>query len=286
MGLFMSDNQFYLYKYRAINDYTINSLINNELFFSDPNDFNDPFDSRCNAIYDGTDSEWNEWSRKYNIPSNELENFKNYWRHGNGGINSFNEEMHKDYKRKFRVLSLSEVYDDILMWSHYSDSHKGICLQFNTIKIGKTPCIKFDESYVDYPSAILPKGFLPTVSVKYQLEYPETHNRLRDPPEKLTKFFLTKHIDWKYEKERRIILFHKYIKSNPIKFNSEMLSGVIFGMNIEISNIRLIKSILDEYYYSKNIHVKLYRSIPRADIYGIDIYEIVNYEDFMFGMQS
>jgi hypothetical protein len=35
--------------------------------------------------------------------------------------------------RLYRVYCLSEVYDSSLMWSHYAESHKGICLEFDAL---------------------------------------------------------------------------------------------------------------------------------------------------------
>src|SRR5476649_2612680 len=45
-----------LYKYAAINQYLFSALINNELWFSDPDSFNDPYD--CNINYDFSDVDY------------------------------------------------------------------------------------------------------------------------------------------------------------------------------------------------------------------------------------
>jgi hypothetical protein len=48
------------------------------------------------------------------------------------------------------ILSFSKVRDDILMWAHYADKHKGLCLEFD----GSANCIFFGEAqpveYMDY----------------------------------------------------------------------------------------------------------------------------------------
>ena len=52
------------------------------------------------------------------------------------------------------VLCLSECHDDILMWSHYGDSHRGICLEFkatNTALFGEAQRVKYAETYTDFP---------------------------------------------------------------------------------------------------------------------------------------
>jgi len=45
--------QQYIYKYMPISEFTIRSLINNELYFNNPYNFNDPLDCKC-SYYRGT----------------------------------------------------------------------------------------------------------------------------------------------------------------------------------------------------------------------------------------
>ncbi len=43
-----------LYKYSKFDEYAEKNFTNNEIYFSSPDEFNDPFDSKPNLIYDGT----------------------------------------------------------------------------------------------------------------------------------------------------------------------------------------------------------------------------------------
>lgn len=47
-----------LHKYLGANQFLYSSLINNELWFSNPGDFNDPYD--CNIHYDLSDINFNK----------------------------------------------------------------------------------------------------------------------------------------------------------------------------------------------------------------------------------
>lgn len=40
-------------------------------------------------------------------------------------------ENNSDMSEKIRVLCLTYEYDNILMWSYYSQSHKGYCFEFS-----------------------------------------------------------------------------------------------------------------------------------------------------------
>ena len=81
------------------------------------------------------------------------------------------------------MLSLTESADDILMWSHYADSHRGVCLRFST-EIG---------------------FFKDAQQVVYQDERPVV-NLIRDTPHVYQrKAVLYKSCHWEYEEEWRII---------------------------------------------------------------------------------
>ena len=81
------------------------------------------------------------------------------------------------------MYSLSEKNDDLLMWSHYSQEHKGFCLEF-------------DASVED-------TLFWSAMKVTYTNEYPEVDITRLTQPEEFRKLLLTKATCWKYEEERR-----------------------------------------------------------------------------------
>ena len=43
----------------------------------------------------------------------------------------------EDYKNKCAIVCLCEQPDNILLWSHYADSHKGYCVEYSSIEILK-----------------------------------------------------------------------------------------------------------------------------------------------------
>ena len=43
------------------------------------------------------------------------------------------QQMYNGLIRLYRVYCLSEVCDSPLMWAHYTDSHTGICLDFDAL---------------------------------------------------------------------------------------------------------------------------------------------------------
>ena len=83
------------------------------------------------------------------------------------------------------ICSLSEIGDDVLMWAHYADSHRGICLQFSVAK---------GDDYFDQ-----------ALPVNYARDRPTITLPCRDMDAIIAPAFLTKADFWSYEREWRLI---------------------------------------------------------------------------------
>ena len=138
-------------------------------------------------------------------------------------------------KDEYGVLSLSAKNDNILMWSHYADYHKGFCIQFKR-------------------SATNPLGA--TQPVKYVKEYP-SFNYFDDLPGNIAKkTIFTKSCDWSYEEEWRGIQ-----KANTeVRYTEDMITGIIFGLRIPDQHKREIYQIFESNEYMLFYQAKL---IPR-----------------------
>ena len=136
----LTDIPNYIYRYRTINDNLIDSLENNYLWFSKFKDFNDPFDGRVVMTKSYTIGEIMLFSiraKKISLIEAHIEATTYYINDISGFCESMNDSLQKN-KDKLKICCFSEVDDNILMWSHYADSHKGLCLEFDTKKIPDT----------------------------------------------------------------------------------------------------------------------------------------------------
>lgn len=97
-------------------------------------------------------------------------------------------EAARDQIRSLGVLSLSMVPDSILLWSHYADEHKGICIEF--------------ERNIDEDSGILEKSRPVIYSDMYPT--PSVDQLVLDPRALTNKVVYTKSHHWAYEKEWRL----------------------------------------------------------------------------------
>ena len=162
------------------------------------------------------------------------------------------------------ILSLSEVPDNLLMWSHYADQHNGIVIEFNS----RHPTLNRAGSE--------PKDFHSCLRVTYSRARTTILNHYN-----LAKL-LTKAEDWSYEKEWRIIKpldeakdirpsapFNIHLMEMP----ADCIKRVIFGARIPVEVVaeeaQKIRS------QSKMSHVKLTRATLKIGEFGLDIDEPV-----------
>jgi hypothetical protein len=90
----------------------------------------------------------------------------------------------------YGVLSLSEIHDSLLMWSHYGDLHRGFVIEFDTSADFFRPCFARRV-----PSFLL--------KVDYSDVRPHLSSTTLNRPEALTR----KSTAWAYEREWRMIKF-------------------------------------------------------------------------------
>lgn len=108
----------------------------------------------------------------------------------------------EDITGKIKIASLSETYDSILMWSHYADSHKGLCIAYDIDNFSHKNCTIKKVIYSHELKLNTDNSFFDL--------YNEKHNEYY-----FLSLFYIKHKDWRYEKEYRIISYNtatEYIK--------------------------------------------------------------------------
>lgn len=115
-------------------------------------------------------------------------------------------------KQKMGVRCFSETNDNLLMWAHYADSHKGYCVEYSSIDL-----------FNQFQTALVP--------VVYKIDYPKVgyFNDSLGVYENAMSRIATKSIVWEYENEWRVVrMIHeegdKIAKSIPPK-------AIILGCN-------------------------------------------------------
>lgn len=214
-----------LCKYRAWNDFTKQILIKHQLYFSNPDDFNDPYD--CKPVVEEVEFRFTPDAKVFFHNADGSLFAKSPIKEGNINIGySLQKQIALQSWYSFRICSFTEIADNILMWSHYADYHKGLCLVFDTTK---------DPKCFGRGCGIIYSNKRPKYGLGQEV--------------KLINPLTTKFIDWAYEQEFRIIKSpteHQNNQSNLFAFKPEALTEIIFGAKAPLELYYEVRELCQE----------------------------------------
>lgn len=158
------------------------------------------------------------------------------------------------------ALSLSEVVDNVLMWSHYSLGHTGFALGFDA----RHPY--FDSRFTEVDE------FRHLRQVEYRNERPNA------PLSDLSavEMFLVKSIDWAYEKEWRIMRFlgeaeavidAPQLPVHLFRYPSDSIKEIVFGAKILSATKRALLEVVATQPALQHVVLKQASIDPQA--YGV-----------------
>jgi len=247
-----------LYKYRSLDekqlDYTRQIFDRSDLYFSSVARFNDPFEFGFYLSFTATEFEKRRWLTRYIENANppldrdEIRRVrKRLARLTERRRANFEGELKQYFREKVGVVSFSARCDDLLMWSHYADCHRGIVIEFDCS-----------------PGSMLHTVVLP---VHYQAELPTLYFFSDSDVERLRKTSQTKAENWSYEEEWRII--NQYTGPGPEPFPPDLLTGVILGARIS-SELELE---VRRWAKAREHPVRISRAVISENSYSISIEE-------------
>lgn len=221
-----------LYKYRWFDkgreggqayDWDRAIIVGCSLWAGSPLFFNDPFDCYPVVDFDGTQQEKAAWAAQVGA-DNRMSEQQVLAIMENALRNPAARALMTDWRSnlaELSVLSLTEEPDDMLMWAHYANSHKGYCLELDAT----VPPLSFANR------------------VRYVPERPTF--RLFDPnkAEKLMHMLLNKADFWEHEHEWRMV---RPIEQGPLIFPPEGLKSIIFGAGIMPDDEAALRAMANE----------------------------------------
>ena len=240
-----------LYKYRSLADaskeYTLDIFRKCELFFAAPSSFNDPFDCKFSPVIASVKKLASEIAQRQTLDY-EPENVERAILADSANDANFVKAVDRVMNRH-GICCFSRKNEEILMWYHYADSHKGICLGFDVSK---------DPDFFVFP-----------INVTYQDNYPKIDVSQPAGTNKYVSALLgTKYKKWYYEQEVRVYKEHHqayhFIPASLVcvtfgcKAEAKIIEEVISvaNANIELNHVRFYKTEMDKETYKLNI-VKL-----------------------------
>ena len=103
-------------------------------------------------------------------------------------------------KEKLRITCFSKRNDSILMWSHYGDSHRGVCFEFEDDRdIFKDVIYQDERPYFDFKTIVARILMADYKNVECKLDEDKYKDIFLNP-------FFIKQNDWNYEHELRCVL--------------------------------------------------------------------------------
>ncbi len=252
-----------LYKYRDwSNEFHRRLLIQREIYFPKPSEFNDPFDGNIpirwdlmtyeecfeknleliNIVHKDKDQ---KLVREY---AKKVTDEKTFW-HPDKLASERPEQLEK-WDSIIGLLSLSSVPDNILMWSHYSKDHTGFVVGLET----KSLFQNYDFDYLE--------------PIVYQSQYP-TITGLDDTTEQFHKKFFYKSDLWSYENEWRLSKNH--IENRIIKLDANTINKVIIGCRADFKQTKDIIKTCKKYL---GLRVKIFKASKDKYDFGLVLEQI------------
>jgi hypothetical protein len=187
-----------LYKYYAFNEWTKDIFDKNEVYFQSPDCFNDPFDSKIAYIFEGPAEQrisrlielWQKGPAKgktkdalYSQAADCVESGRDVQE----VLRTLGRSVERSRKR-LGIFCMTEEEKNLLMWSHYAESHRGFCLGFSTSN-----------------HFFGPKRAWPIEEKHYRNDRPCINFIDEHYEKKIVEALITKYERWQYEREWRIV---------------------------------------------------------------------------------
>jgi len=210
---------------------------------------NDPFELKFNLDIDPTNDGHEELFYKSN-PNGTKKDFEDWQKHAeeHDGYTWYAEQQQRSsVALNIALCSFTESNKNNLMWSHYTDNHKGICIEY------KAELFEYLKTVND---------FLLSGSINYS-DDPPVIKGMEDIESKVQKIMLNKQTEWKYEKEYRVVFFSKK-DTTFLPINPNMIKAVYLGsrLNKEIEN-----KIINVCEHSK---IEIYHGITLGKSYEVN----------------
>ncbi len=260
----------YFFKYTSF-DAALFVLSNYTLRWSSPLLFNDPFDFQIRLGLNFEDDE-EYYVKKFcelslsQLTEKDISSYLTKMQAMGNWFDKDEDEQNKEY----RILCLAERNDNILMWSHYSDNHRGVVLKLKCIPELDTPTLAAKK--VKYQESV-PVIYTREEWMESLLTGKGRLSRISDE-EIFALKTLTKSIIWKYEEEWRI--FSKKSQDNgqlyeDVPFYPEEIEAIYLGCCMIEENKKKIFDL------ARNLNAKVYQAKKDKNKYALNFEEIVGF---------
>ncbi len=213
----------HLYKFYSINENLFRVLQSSSLYFNSPLSFNDPFDGKWHFNTD----ELQQILIKQKLDNLKIQDPELYNQiiENNCQVSIVGTNQTILYYNLYtaHICCFSTERTNTLLWAHYADNHRGVCLEFDTLEDSD---LFSQGEYVRYVSQ------LPDLSL------PRDRKKIR------SHLFFTKYNEWAYESEFRLFRLYDNKEMNELSSQNYKTYGGNIGKTIPFKKNSLKKVIV------------------------------------------
>lgn len=227
------------FRYQSVSDKGIehfeDTLRNNQIWFSSPRGFNDPFD--CRRAYDtrNTPEDLIMWKmslllkKGFGLTDALVQAEKEMPKSAPEAEAWQRRQLEANSRRlaNTAVLCLTPICDNPVMWAHYADKHAGICIMFHAL----------DERHVEFIAEAR--------RVDYADRLPVINFVKEDFLQIVQRVFFTKSTHYRYEQEWRIVRYDDGPGLKPIPRG--LIGAVILGVKMDDALSDRVRKACAEY---------------------------------------
>lgn len=182
------------------------------------------------------------------------------WHNSFGKFNAFCRQLWGDD----RIFCVCEEHDNLLMWSHYANSHQGAVIKFQCIP-------KLDTALCAAEKVMYSKK-MPVLATLNDFIKTFIYNEPLDPYTILNKFNFTKSDHWSYEKEWRFILKKQDSGADyDLRlFFEEELEAIYLGCKMREKDKQEILETIN----TKRKGVKIFQAHKNPKLFKLDFVQI------------
>ncbi|EMJ90069.1 DUF2971 domain-containing protein [Leptospira meyeri] len=251
-------NQKYLFKFSNVRLSKLKSILQSQIYLSDVRSFNDPLELHFlpigNPIRFSFKLILSEFQHK-RIP--KLREIVKFIKQKNSDLQFLNQEVNR-IADVYAVTCFAKNIGNPLLWSHYAESHKGICLIFG-FDLGEG-----EGGLVGIPDQKKETISLFVEDVIYQRKFPTF---LPNQERKNRRILFTKGVDWKYEEEVRIVSKRK---PGLVEIPKNALKGICFGISFSEDKIGRFKKLLGSRYHN----LEYFKMVKKSGRFGLGMVRI------------
>lgn len=256
----------YIYKYYSDKPEKLETVKNNKMWYSAPVNFNDVFD--CDISVD--EKELFNSLLQMNPDKRQIRKGSPMWIQLKGVIHKEIQSLQstfEDLKTTTGISCLSELNDSLLMWAHYANNHRGMCVEYNLLEINRQ------------------LGFSPVPIIYSDTRVCLCSNNINTIKTSTTKIFIesltSKSPEWSYEQEWRIIRDEAACGTAWDSEHNGALLDMICPRSIILGCMATPEFEASVHNYCETNNINLYKMAKSADQYKLEKKPILefNYTD-------